>query len=265
MDQATRAARSRGTSVTGIANPVAAAIAAIGGAASRQHPHTTCREDGIGPSGRCDRARAYRRPRQPVEQRRPARVVTKVGEADVERGLPPAFRVADVSGLAPIHAELTGRGYQAQQPTLVQVGTVQQMRAVCSGLPARVSTHPEPAWSSVYLAEGFDPVDGAHRVQALSRSPNVVYACVEENGQSVAAGTAAFSQGWCSIHGMRTLPAQRSRGLATRVLAGLADAATDRALERVFLQVEEGNAVALALYRRAGFTTAWRYHYWRHT
>jgi len=27
--------------------------------------------------------------------------------------------------------------------------------------------------------------------------------------------------------------------------------------------VEEGNAAALALYGRAGFTTAWRYHYWR--
>lgn len=180
-----------------------------------------------------------------------------------ERGLPAAYRVADVSGLAAVHTELARRGYQAQQPTLVQVGSVQAMRALCHDLPARVSASPEPAWSSVYLAEGFDPVDGAHRVRALSRSPHIVYACVEEDGQSVAAGTAAFSQGWCSIHGMRTLPAQRGRGLAARVLAGLADAATDRALERVFLQVEEGNASALALYGRAGFTTAWRYHYWR--
>lgn len=180
-----------------------------------------------------------------------------------ERGLPAAYRVADVTGLAAVHTELARRGYQAQQPTLVQVGSVQAMRALCHDLPARVSASPEPAWSSVYLAEGFDPVDGAHRVRALSRSPHIVYACVEEDGQSVAAGTAAFSHGWCSIHGMRTLPAQRGRGLAARVLAGLADAATDRALERVFLQVEEGNAPALALYGRAGFTTAWRYHYWR--
>ncbi|MDO8287378.1 MAG: GNAT family N-acetyltransferase [Rhodoferax sp.] len=180
-----------------------------------------------------------------------------------ERGLPAAYRVADVTGLESVQAELARRGYQAQQPTLVQIGTVQAMRALCRDLPARVSSNPEAAWSSVYLAEGFDPVDGAHRVQALSRSPHIVYACVEEDGQSVAAGTAAFSQGWCSIHGMRTLPAQRGRGLATRVLAGLADAATGRALERVFLQVEEGNASALALYGRAGFVTAWRYHYWR--
>jgi len=180
-----------------------------------------------------------------------------------ERGLQAAFRVADVPGLANIHAELQRKGYRAEQPTLVQVGTVLQMRQVCQTTPADVSTTPTPAWSGVYLGEGFDPVDGAHRIQALSRSRHVVYACVQESGQSMAAGTASLSQGWASIHGMRTLATSRGRGLAARVLAGLADAATARALERVFLQVEEDNSAALALYRRAGFSTAWRYHYWR--
>ncbi len=179
------------------------------------------------------------------------------------RGLQAAFRVADVSGLAGIHAVLAQRGYQAQQPTLVQVGGVQSMRAVCQLEPAVVHAQPDAAWSSVYLAEGFDPVDGAHRVQALSRSAHAVYACVVDGDRSVAAGTASMSQGWCSIHGMRTLPAQRGRGLAGRILAGLADDAAARQLTRVFLQVEEGNDAALALYRRAGFATAWRYHYWR--
>ena len=86
---------------------------------------------------------------------------------------------------------------------------------------------------------------------------------MRESGQSLAAGTAALSQGWASIHGMRTVPHCRGRGLAARILAGLADTALAHGTERVFLQVEEGNAAALALYRRAGFTTAWRYHYWR--
>lgn len=180
-----------------------------------------------------------------------------------ERGLQAVFRVADVPGLRDVQTELTRLGYQAQQPTLVQVGTVAAMRAICQGEPARVTDQPTPAWSAVYVAAGFDPVDGAHRVQALSRSTHVVYAHVEEDGQSVAAGTAAMSQGWASIHGMRTVPARRGQGLAARILGGLADTATQRGLERVFLQVEEGNASALALYARAGFATAWRYHYWR--
>ena len=188
--------------------------------------------------------------------------------ADIEalyaaRGLQAAFRVADVPGLANIHAELQRYGYRADQPTLVQVGTVQQMRQICQATPAEVSTTPTPAWSAVYLGDGFDPVDGAHRIQALSRSRHLVYASVQEAGLPVAAGTASLSQGWASIHGMRTAANSRGRGLAARVLAGLADAATRQGLERVFLQVEEGNLPALALYRRAGFATAWRYHYWR--
>ncbi len=179
------------------------------------------------------------------------------------RGLQAAFRVADVPGLANIHAELQRRGYRADQPTLVQVGTVQQMRQICQATPAEVSTTPTSAWSAVYLSDGFDPVDGAHRIQALSRSPHVVYASVPEDGQAVAAGTASLSQGWASIHGMRTAANCRGRGLAARVLAGLADAASRQGLERAFLQVEEDNRSALALYSRAGFSTAWRYHYWR--
>jgi ribosomal protein S18 acetylase RimI-like enzyme len=189
--------------------------------------------------------------------------ISHIATLYAQRGLQAAFRMADIPALANIHAELSRLGYQAQQPSLVQVGTVSQMRSICQAPPAEVSDSPTPAWSSVYLAEGFDPVDGANRVQALSRSRHVVYASVQDAGQPVAAGTAALSQGWASIHGMRTVPQHRGRGLASQILAGLADAATARGLDRVFLQVEECNSAALALYRRAGFVTAWRYHYWR--
>jgi ribosomal protein S18 acetylase RimI-like enzyme len=180
-----------------------------------------------------------------------------------QRGLQAAFRVSDVPALANIHAELRRLGYRAEQATLVQVGSVQKMRQLCQVTPANVSDTPVHPWSDVYVAQGFDPVDGAHRVQALSRSRHVVYAYVQVAGLAAAAGTASLSQGWASIHGMRTVPEQRGRRLATRVLAGLADAATTRGLQRIFLQVEEDNTTAQALYRRAGFQTAWRYHYWR--
>ncbi|MBK6568391.1 GNAT family N-acetyltransferase [Candidatus Aalborgicola defluviihabitans] len=190
-------------------------------------------------------------------------LVKTIEDRYAARGLQAAYRVADVPGLAGMQAELVRLGYQPQQPTLVQIGSVLAMRQFRPGTPGNLSLVPTPAWSAVYLAEGFDPIDGAHRVQALSRSPHVVYAWIEEGGQSVAVGTAAFSQGWASIHGMRTLPQHRGRGLAGRLLATLADAAMERGLGRVFLQVEESNTAALALYQRAGLTTAWHYHYWR--
>ncbi|MDO8699830.1 MAG: GNAT family N-acetyltransferase [Rhodoferax sp.] len=181
--------------------------------------------------------------------------------------LPAAFRVADLPGLAALHTALRQRHYRAQQPTLVQIASAAHLRQTlaASGItPAPVFNQPVAEWAAVYLAEGFDPVDGAHRVQALSRSTCVVYACMMQAGRPMAAGTAAFSQGWGSIHGMRTIPVERGRGLASSVLLGLADAAIARGLDRVFLQVEEDNTSARGLYERIGFSTAWRYHYWRH-
>ena len=64
---------------------------------------------------------------------------------------------------------------------------------------------------------------------------------------------------------MRTAPALRGRGLAGSILAAVGREAARRGIERVLLQVEEGNAPARSLYGRAGLRTAWRYAYWRPT
>lgn len=178
------------------------------------------------------------------------------------RGLVPAFRIADVPGLAAARAALAERGYRPEQPTLVKVGDVSSMRAVATGEPAQVARAPDDSWAAVFLGPGFDPVDGASRIGLLTRSGENLFAAVREAGAAVAVGVASFGDGWVSVHGMRTAAERRGQGLAGRVLAGLARAAEDRGFDRVFLQVEEPNAAARALYRRAGFTAAWRYFYW---
>jgi GNAT superfamily N-acetyltransferase len=180
--------------------------------------------------------------------------------------LPAAFRLADVASLSGIHQALRRRGFTPQQPTLVQIGSARHMRGVFdehTNTPVTVTERPTPQWSAVYTAPGFDAVDGAHRVQALSRSAAVVFASIADEQGPVAAGTASFSHGWASVHGMRTLERARGRGLAGCALAALAKQAIARGVDRLFLQVDENNAPALALYQRAGFQTAWRYHYWR--
>lgn len=178
------------------------------------------------------------------------------------RGLPGQFRLALSPCFDGLRAELRHRAYRAEHPTLVQLGTVSTVRAVSTVL-AEVDEVPDAAWAALFLGEGFDPADGASRVAALSRAPGSLYASVREGGHTVAAGAAAFSHGWASVHGMRTAPAWRGRGLAGRILAALANAALGQGMARCFLQVEAGNAAAQALYRRAGFVPAWSYEYWR--
>ena len=181
------------------------------------------------------------------------------------RQVVPALRLADTECFDSLRAELERRHYVGDSPTCVQIATVRQMRQITAGggALADVDRSPDDAWAALFLGEGFDPVDGAHRVRSLGRAKGSVYASVRENGRTVAAGAMAFGHGWASVHGMRTDKAHRGRGLAGRVLAGLAQAALTRGFERVFLQVEAQNHPALSLYRRAGFATHWQYCYWQ--
>ncbi len=190
-------------------------------------------------------------------------MVDKIAARYAAHGLAPLFRLPTLVCFEGMRRELRLRGYSAHSPTLVQLGSASAMRAASILPPADIATAPDAAWAALFLGEGVDPVDGASRVAALSRAPGSLYASVREDGHTVAAGAAAFSQGWVSVHGMRTAPAWRGRGMAGRILVALADAAIARGLERCFLQVETGNTAAQALYRRAGFASVWTYDYWR--
>jgi ribosomal protein S18 acetylase RimI-like enzyme len=56
-------------------------------------------------------------------------------------------------------------------------------------------------------------------------------------------------------------PSHRRAGLATAITAALAAAAQSHGATCLYLQVEEANQPARALYARAGFTDHHGYHY----
>lgn len=187
-----------------------------------------------------------------------------------EAALEPVLRLPDVPGFEGLGQELRQRGYVRAKPTLVQTGDIEGVARVsafgCALAPTyaiRIEDTPSADWEHVFLGEGFDPVDGASRLAILRRGRASVFASVRAEGRTVAVGSACFSQGWCGVHGMRTLPAHRGRGLAGAVLRALAQAARERGISRCFLQVDEANAGARSLYARLGFRTAWRYAYWK--
>jgi N-acetylglutamate synthase len=190
-------------------------------------------------------------------------VIGVIAQRYAARGRPARFRIADDERLEPLRAALERQGYRGAQPTLVETGSAAALRQRIPAPPASLAHVPDDAWASVYTGEGFDPVDGACRVRAFSRARDAVFARVQVDGATAAVGVGAFGFGWASVHGMRTAPAVRRRGLARSVLVALAGAALERGIDRLFLQVEEGNAPARALYEAAGFRIAWRYRYWR--
>lgn len=178
-------------------------------------------------------------------------------------GLPPVLRVPQAAQFDALRDQLQARGFRRSKPTLVQTGAVEQLAgAGTGGRHVLVEPTPSVEWEQLFLGEGFDPVDGASRLAILRRGRDSVFASVREQGGTVAVGAACFSEGWCGVHGMRTLPAHRGRGLAGAVLSALAQEASARGIGRCFLQVQEDNEPARSLYAARGFGTAWTYAYW---
>lgn len=184
----------------------------------------------------------------------------EIEAAYAARGLAPAFRVAEVPGLEAVRRELGRRGYEPRRPTVVMTARAEDVAAYAVPF-ADLLEQPDEAWGELFLGEGFDPVDGAHRVKRLSQSPDALFGAVREGGRTVAVGVLSFGDGWAGIHGMRTALERRGSGFAGRLLALFGAAARARETDRIFLQVEEANP-ARGLYRRAGFQDQWIYRYW---
>ena len=191
-----------------------------------------------------------------------ARVLEPIESVYAGAGLRATLRVPAQRSFVAFRAALLARGYVRSKPTSAFTGSVAAMAQLADGAAAELLAEPDDAWRAVFLGEGFDPVDGASRVEILARAQHAVFARVRVDGETVAAGMGSFSRGWASVHGMRTLAPYRGRGLASQLLGALAREAGRRGLDRAFLQVEAGNSGARALYRRAGFTPAWDYAYW---
>jgi GNAT superfamily N-acetyltransferase len=175
-------------------------------------------------------------------------------------GRPPAFRVAETSGLSDAETELRRRGYAPHTPTLMKLGTAIGLAGLTDE-PAELSAQPDPSWIATFTGDGFDPAEGRARVRNLARSPDALFASVREGERVVAVGVVTFGDGWAGVHGMRTAPDARGKGYASRVLASFGRAAEARGVRRAVLQVKEDNP-ARSLYRKAGFKFAWRYSYW---
>ena len=187
----------------------------------------------------------------------------EIEAAYAQRGLPVMLRIPVIAPFDAFRSLLGRQGYREETLTEVHIARAALVQAVSAGEPAELLAAPDAAWASVFLGAGFDPVDGASRVQKLGRATGSLFALIREQGRPVAAGAAAFSHGWASVHGLHTAQDGRRRGLASRVLATLAGAAIECGYDQIFLQVAAENTTAKSLYRRASFTPAWTYSYWR--
>ena len=123
----------------------------------------------------------------------------------------------------------------------------------------RLAEEPDEQWLGRYRYRGAALPPSARAL--LLSAPEQVFASVRRGDETVAIGRLSLAGGWGGLTAIEVDPGCRRSGLGTAVTAALAGEAARRGAEQTFLQVEEPNVAARALYRRCGFRDRHRYHY----
>jgi ribosomal protein S18 acetylase RimI-like enzyme len=161
-------------------------------------------------------------------------------------------------------------GFLARLGWTVRPGTATVMTAAPGTVAARtagataavrvdVDDEPDGGWLALHVGSGLRPPPMARLL--LMSAPWQAFASVREAGGTVAIGRLAVADGWAGLNSVQVHPGQRRRGLGRAITGALAAAAARRAVAGLYLQVEDGNAAARALYRQAGFADHHGYHY----
>ncbi|SCE80208.1 Acetyltransferase (GNAT) family protein [Micromonospora viridifaciens] len=157
---------------------------------------------------------------------------------------------------APVGAELDARGWAARPPVLVQTLPLATLPPGRADLPpATLTSRPTEDWLEITAGrKGGLPDVARHVLTAVDR---VRFAHVYADGQllAVGRGTVTGERRWLGLTLIEVRPEARRQGLAGRVIRALADWGRAEGATHVFLQVEQRNAPAVALYRGLGFTT----------
>ena len=180
-----------------------------------------------------------------------------------ERALPVLFRMTPFALPGALEATLAGRGYVAFDPTLVQIRSLADVPSVTPRAGVVLASPPIAEFvETVGEVRSSTARERAAHLERLSGTPLAMKAIVASiDGRAVAAGQAAIDGGLAGIYDMMTATAWQGRGLATLIVEALLAWASRQRATHAFLQVNDDNMPALAVYRRFGFTTAYTYHY----
>ncbi|MFD9321630.1 GNAT family N-acetyltransferase [Streptomyces sp. NPDC060053] len=158
-------------------------------------------------------------------------------------------------------AELERRGWGREVTAELWIGALAPLadRAEAEGVV--LAREADEAWLARYQRKGVSEV----ALKVLKSGPSVWFASVpgESGGAPAAIGRCVVDGRWAGFAAVEVDPAQRRRGLATVVMAALAGRALEEGASAAWLQVEERNAGARALYAGMGFAAHHAYHHYR--
>ncbi|WP_328750307.1 GNAT family N-acetyltransferase [Streptomyces sp. NBC_00285] len=177
-----------------------------------------------------------------------------------DRGLPAYVQTATgAAGTQEVLcAELEARGWTREVTAELWTGALAPV-ADRSGDGVVLSRQADADWLARYQRKGVSEV----ALRVLGAGPSVWFATVPGADAPAAIGRCVVDGRWAGFAAVEVDPALRRRGLASTVMAALAQRALDEGASAAWLQVEADNAGARALYGRMGFAAHHAYHHYR--
>jgi ribosomal protein S18 acetylase RimI-like enzyme len=180
-------------------------------------------------------------------------------------GLPVRFQISDGSP-AELDWLLDELGYDREAHSEVHTAsaaTVAARSARTDGPPVLATSHLEEHWLEAFLrVEGHDFTLGdMYRTIMSAIGPAARFATVQVQEEIVGVGMAVTERGWAGLFNLATAQDMRGRGVATTIIADLADWSIEQGAERLYLQVMSSNNIAKRLYAKLGFSYLYGYHY----
>jgi GNAT superfamily N-acetyltransferase len=179
------------------------------------------------------------------------------------RELPALFRMTPFVKPVDLGPALERRGYVVFDSTLVQGVSLARLPDVA--LPAHVELV-TPSLAEFVDAIGdmrrSSPVQRAAHLERLACTPLAMHAVVARvDDRAVGCGQVALDDRLAGVYDMMTVADMRGRGVAKVIVRALLTWASQHGATHGFLQVNDDNLPARAVYRRFGFETTYAYHY----
>jgi GNAT superfamily N-acetyltransferase len=179
-------------------------------------------------------------------------------------GLAPLFRMTPFNCPADLEVALDARGYVSFDETMVQAVGLESapdlpaaadgVEIVSLGVDAFVETTGDLRGSSEAHRDG-------HRERLMNSPLDKRCVAIRTGGRDVCTAQVAIEGGLVGVYDVVTAEDSRGKGYATAACASLLSWAWQHGATAAYLQVNEDNVPALAIYRKFGFATVYTYHY----
>jgi ribosomal protein S18 acetylase RimI-like enzyme len=178
-----------------------------------------------------------------------------------DEGLPPCIRVTPLLADG-TQAQLEARGYRVRDRSIGMIATLMPL----ARLPGEAGLVHRPVADAAWV-RGISALQSGNKKDADEALMAIVsrirlpasFATISHAGAPVGYGMTVIERGMAELGAIILAPEARGRGLGRALVAGLMRFAWENGAGRAYLQVEQGNAPAIALYDSLGFVPVYAY------